>query len=109
MTVTYTWQILRMECFPNYNGQTDVVCTIFWRYTGTDGNYSANLDGSVNVNYLAGQPFTPYNDLTQDQVIAWVIERLGSQNITSYQGTLANEIQTQQAVPVVIPPLPWSN
>jgi hypothetical protein len=107
MAITYTWTITQLDCYPSYAGQADVVFMVYWTYTGTEGSASFALSGSVNCRYIAGSPFTPYNQLTQDQVIGWVTEALGPSQISTYQGIIANQIGLQLGPTPVTPPLPW--
>jgi len=107
MAITYNWTITQLDCYPSYAGQADVVFTVHWTYTGTDGTATSSLNGTVNCRYIAGAPFTPYNQLTQDQVIGWVVEALGPSQIATYQGIIANEIGIQEGPTPVMPPLPW--
>jgi hypothetical protein len=109
MTITYTWQILQMECYPNYNEQTDVVFTVHWVLNGTDGNgHSGSVYGTVNVTYAAGTPFTPYASLTEEQVQGWVVESLGAEQVTAYEANIDNQIEQQVSPTVVNLPPPWA-
>ena len=61
-----------MSCYPQADGETDVVFTGGWRCNATDGTDDATQYGTVNVTYVAGVPYTPYANLTQAQVQGWV-------------------------------------
>ena len=76
MAAVITWKVEQMNCYPSAEGETDVVFTVYWRCNGeetteTDTYYGTSY-GSTNVEYKEGQPFTPYADLTEDQVLNWV-------------------------------------
>jgi hypothetical protein len=60
------------------------------------------------VTYEAGSSFTPYADLTEDQVINWVQNAMGAEQVAAYEANVAEQINDQIAPPVVTPPLPWS-
>lgn len=107
MAVTYTWVIEQMAAYPQYEGEQDVVFTVYWRLNGADGNYTGTVYGSVGVTYEAGSPFTPYANLTQDQVIGWVKAALGDEQVASYEANVAGQIENQKNPTVVNPPLPW--
>lgn len=102
-----------MSAYPQAESQTDVVFQVFWNcfateVVGTDPNTSQSYSGSVNgatpVTYTSGSPFTPYNQLTQEQVLSWVWSDISKEDI---------EVQVQTQIdnlinpPVVSPPLPW--
>ncbi len=108
MAITYTWQINAMDCYPQADGQTDVVFTVHWTLLGTDGTYNGSVYGTVGVTYTAGSPYTPYADLTQAQVVGWVEAALGAEQVASLEANVATQIQNQINRTVVTPPLPWS-
>ena len=107
MTTT-TWIVEQMSCYPTYESETDVVFNVAWRANATDGTYSATAYGTQGVTYTAGSPFTPYDQLTQDQVIGWVQAAMGQEQVDAIDASLATNIANQVNPPVVTPPLPWS-
>lgn len=106
MANTYTWIVEYMSCYPEADGETDVVFVVGWRCNATDGTYAATQYGSVNVPYASGDPYTPYADLTQSQVLGWVWANGVDQ--AAVEAALATGIENQVNPPVVTPPLPWS-
>ena len=108
MSVTNTWVVEQMNCYPQADGQTDVVFTVHWRVNATDGTYNATSYGTVGVTYEAGAPYTPFADLTQAQVIGWVQDAMGPEQVASIEASLATNITNQINPPVVTPPLPWA-
>ena len=104
----YTWVIERLDCYPERDGQTDVVFTVHWRLNAQDGEYGASGYGTVGVSYAPGQPFTPYADLTEAQVVGWVQAALGPEQVAQMEAALAANIAAQINPPVVSPPLPWA-
>lgn len=105
---TYTWVIERLDCYPERDGHTDVVFTVYWRLNAQDGDYGATRYGSVGLTYEATQPFTPYENLTQAQVVGWVQVALGAEQVAQMEAALAANIAAQINPPVVSPPLPWA-
>ena len=108
MTITNTWAVQQMDAYPEYEGETDVVFTVHWTLTGTDGTYVGSVYGSVGVALNEGESFTPYEDLTEAQVIGWVQDALGEEQVANYEATVAQQIANQIDPPVVTPPLPWA-
>jgi hypothetical protein len=108
MTTTYTWAVVQMDCYPEEDGEMDVVFNVHWTLTGTEAGFSGNVYGSQAVTYGAGSSFTPYADLTEDQVINWVQNAMGAEQVAAYEANVAEQINDQIAPPVVTPPLPWS-
>ena len=109
MTISYQWSVNSMTAYPEAKGQTDVVFSISWVLSATDGTYNSAAYGSVNTTYVAGSPFTPYDQLTLDQVNGWVATALGPDGIAKAQADCDAAIAAQQDTSKpVTPPLPWN-
>ena len=108
MPITNTWSVVQMDCYPELDGETDVVFTVHWTLNGTDGTYAGSVYGSVGVTLDPDAPFVPYASLTEAQVIGWVQDALGEEQVASYEANVAQQIANQINPPVVTPPLPWS-
>lgn len=107
MAITNTWSVVSMDCYPELDGETDVVFVCHWQLNGTDGTYNGSVYGSVGVTLDEGATFTPYADLTEAQVIGWVKDALGEEAVTGYEANVAEQIANQINPPVVSPALPW--
>jgi hypothetical protein len=109
MTISYQWAVNSMTAYPQYAGETDVVFSISWVCSATDGTYNSASYGSVDTTYVAGTPFTPYDQLTIDQVNGWVATALGPDGIAKAQADCDAAIAVQQDTSKpVTPPLPWN-
>ena len=108
MSITYTWSFPTLTAYPQDAGQTDVVYTVHWVLTGTDGTYTGSVYGTVGVTYEAGSPFTPYADLTEAQVQGWTEAALGAEQVASLEANIAAQIQQQITPTSVDLPPPWS-
>jgi len=108
MSDSFNWVIEQLDCYPEKDGHTDVVFTAHWRLLGSDGVNIASVYGSVGLTYDAGQPFTPYAELTQDQVVGWVKAALGPEQVQALTDNVAAQLAAIANPPVVAPPLPWT-
>lgn len=108
MSITNTWSVIKMDCYPEYAGETDVVFNVHWLLVGYDGDYTASVYGSCGLTLDPDAPFTPFADLTEEQVIGWVQDALGVESVASLEANVAQQIEDQINPPVVTPPLPWS-
>ena len=104
MTI-YIWQITSMPSYAQIDGQSDVVFQVNWQCVAQDEGYNAVSVGTVSVTYTAGSPFTPYADLTQDQVWGWINPSIDRPEI---EANLQAMIDEQKNPSVVTPPLPWA-
>jgi len=109
---TLSWIIERLLVKPTEGLLTDVVITADWRCngietigTGDDAKtYSGTCYGSASFAAPSGS-FTPYPDLTQDQVLGWCYAN--GVNKTAIEANVTAQIQNQINPPVIAPPLPW--
>ena len=108
MAATITWTIQWMQAYPQYEGQTDVVISAGWCCTGvddTDPMYISNIYNTASFTLNPDVPFTPYADLTQEQVLGWVWDSGVDQTAT--EAAVQQQIDNQINPPIVQPPLPW--
>jgi len=107
--ITYQWAVNSMTAYPEAEGETNVVFQIAYVVSATDGTYNSAAYGSVDTTYVAGTPFTPYDQLTLDQVNGWVATALGPDGIAKAQADCDAAIAAQRAPDLpVTPPLPWN-
>jgi hypothetical protein len=105
---TLNWTIEYMSASTQpIAGQSEVVLTAGWRCTGTDGDYSASNYGACSFPEptTSGQ-FTPYAQLTQEQVLGWIWNL--SINKETTEESVTQQVATLANPPVVNPPLPWA-
>ena len=69
---THTWKAVSLDAQPSHEGHSNVINTVHWTLSGTDGAHTASSYGSVGVTYDADAPFTEYDNLTEADVLAWV-------------------------------------
>lgn len=106
MATTINWTISQLDCIPQEDGHTDVVVTAHWQCTGVDGVYTSQVYGTTSFTLEQGASFTPYDQLTQDQVLGWCWANGVDKNAT--EAGVEAQIQAQINPPVVTPPLPWA-
>jgi len=108
MANTYQWSVNYMTAYPEHEGQQDVVFQVAWVCSATDGaSHNAATYGTVDVTYQAGSQFTPYDQLTLDQVNGWVASALGPEGIAKAEADCDAQIAAQLNPSPVTPPLPW--
>jgi len=102
--MTILWIIERLLVKPTEGSLTDVVITADWRCNGTQDQYSGTCYGSCSFSPPSGE-FTPYPDLTQEQVLGWCYEN--GVDKTAIEANVTQQIEAQINPPVVTLPLPW--
>ena len=102
--ITLSWIIERLLVKPTEGSLTDVVITADWRCNGTQDQYSGTCYGSCSFAPPSGE-FTPYLDLTQEQVLGWCYSNGVDQ--AAIEANVSMQIENQINPPVVTLPLPW--
>ena len=102
--MTILWLIERLLVKPTEGSLTDVVITADWRCNGSQESFSGTCYGSASFAPPTGS-FTPYEDLTQDQVLGWCFANGVDQ--AAIEANVTAQIQNQINPPVVSLPLPW--
>jgi hypothetical protein len=108
MTVTTTWDIVKIECYPQSEGRECVVFYCHWTLSGADGTHSSGVYGATIIPHDTNDAFIPYGSLTKDMVVGWVKEALGNDQVVAYEEAVAGEINNLANPPITTPPLPWS-
>ena len=86
-----TWTIEKMDC-ENTAGQTNVVVKVVWKVSEPDAKNTVCCTKNTSFTYTAGGSFTPYEDLTQAQVLGWVQDSLGTVGVTFYETLLTDQL-----------------
>jgi len=101
MATTFTWGINTLE----REAADGFVFTAHYTVNAEDGTYSAGAYGSIGLE----RPDTliPYADLTEDDVIGWVKEKLGgAEKIAEIEAALQAQLDEQRA-PSKANGVPW--
>ena len=99
-----SWIIERLLVKPTEGTLTDVVITADWRCNGSQDQYSGTCYGSASFAPPSGE-FTPYEDLTEQQVLDWCFAN--GVDKTAIEANVTQQINDQINPPVIAPPLPW--
>jgi len=93
MTITYKWGL---QCppivVPSKDGLTNVVQTVHWTYTATDGDISLPSIGCTSLDAPDPTKFIAFDALTLETVIGWIEEVLGTEAVEKMQASLAAQI-----------------
>lgn len=116
--IEYTWTISQLDAYPEHEGQENVVFTVHWRLLASDGTHAAEVYDATALTLNPDAPFTPFADLTMEQVVGWVeaaidakaggSERNPRPTVAELKAALAADIERQKTPAVVNPPLPWA-
>jgi hypothetical protein len=102
--ITLSWIIERLLVKPTEGTLTDVVITADWRCNGSQDQYSGTCYGSASF-APPTDSFTPYEDLTEQQVLGWCFANGVDQK--AIEANVTAQINDQINPPIIAPPLPW--
>ena len=99
------WSVTEMLVKPVEDGKPDVVVTVKFSCTASADGKTAAYNGSIGFD-APGDPFTPYSQLTQEQVLNWAFER--GFNKDQIEAVVLMDLDALINPPVVNKPLPWA-
>ena len=105
---TPVWSVVNLEYkLPDGdtppNGQ---VITAHWTATLEDQGQTASAYGSVGFSDPDPDNYVPYDQLTEAEVLQWVFDALGSEQVFSIQDSLNSQIE-QKLNPTSASGVPW--
>jgi hypothetical protein len=106
--ITYAYSINSMSCYPQYDSEKDVVFQVLWTLTGTKGSQTSSYSGPTLLPAPQGDDFTPYSELTEEQVIGWVETSTDPEYLANAHQWIATDIANKENPPVTNPSLPWT-
>ena len=102
--IKFNWVIENLLVRKTEGPNTDVVITADWRCNGSQESFSGTCYGSCSFAPPTGS-FTPYNELTEQQVLSWCYANGVDQ--AAIEANVTAQIEAQINPPVVVLPLPW--
>lgn len=99
MATAITWNCKTVDVYPTDQNYTDVVYNVHWIVTGTSseldpsGNaYSATSIGTQVLDTSDITDFTPIEDLTNAEVVAWTQAAMGAEQVTRIETGLVSQV-----------------
>jgi hypothetical protein len=105
MSVEKIWKITKLDTESSTEYPNTVVAA-HWECTGTDGTYSGRTFKMIYLDPPENN-FIEFNRLSEQQVIAWVHEKMGEETVAYWEGLVDIQIEKQHRPPVQSPGLPW--
>jgi hypothetical protein len=86
--MTKTITITELECYANINGLENVVKNVRWsmdvQETINGNTENMTIGGTTQVPEASVEAFTPYDELTAEQVVAWVTANTDTDAIANH-------------------------
>ena len=98
---TYNWNCKTVDCYPEQDNEADVVYNVHWIVTGTSDQldpegvaYSATNIGTQTLDTSQITNFIPFDQLTNDEVVAWTKAAMGAEQVTSIEVSIQSQIDS---------------
>ena len=93
----FNWTVSAMDYTVSQDGHTNVVNTVHWRVSKTDGDNSGSSYGTVGLEAPSGT-FVEWDDITEATAVGWAKAALGDEQVSSIEAGIDAQI-TEQANP----------
>ena len=121
MSITFNWSISKTQVLPVQDGIANVVTKAEWFVNAVDADSNMTSSSSGTCSFSLGDTFTPFEDLTEQQVLDWcfapkIVRQIDSQNNVvatvkhlkvDTETQLTEQIARQLTQKQTEPTLPW--
>lgn len=102
----FNWIISAMDVKLSEGEMKDVVYNVHWRRNAVEGEFSAEVYGTCPVGEPTPEQFVSYEDLTKEEVEAWLVANL---DVEAIDAGLASQIElAKNPINETLPP-PFAN
>lgn len=106
MAATWTVSTMERTLTDSESGLTDIVVTLHWQLTDSDGDHHGRCYGTVGLEAPDADSFTAYADISEADAIAWAKAALGDEQVEAYEASVASQIELSKN-PVSGTGVPW--
>jgi len=93
----FNWTVSAMDYAVSQDGHTNVVNTVHWRCSKTDGDNSGSSYGTVGLEAPSGS-FVEWADITEATAVGWAKAALGDDQVAATEAAIDAQI-AEQATP----------
>jgi hypothetical protein len=95
--MNYTWNCRRVELIPTDGTNEKIVAKVNWKLFGEIENYGQVEAGKVVLDTSNIESFIEFSDLTHENIISWVQETLGEDEVNTLKSNLAAKVNAMAA------------
>lgn len=97
--ITYDWNCKTVDAYPQDGEYADLVYNVHWIVTGASDELDSKGDvytvtniGTQSLNVSDVTDFIPFEDLTNEQVVAWTKSAMGEEQVVSIEDSIQSQI-----------------
>tara|TARA_X000001382_G_C3163393_1_gene177010 strand:- start:54 stop:395 length:342 start_codon:yes stop_codon:yes gene_type:complete len=102
MVVEYSWNCRTVDLYPTEGDETNVVYNVHWQVIATSDQLDAQNEpyecadiGTQVVDYNPSNTFIPFDELTNEVVVGWTKDAMGSELVSSIENNLYEKIESK--------------
>jgi len=99
--ISYNWNCKTVDCYPEQDNEADVVYNVHWIVTGVSDElnpegqpYSASNIGTQSLDTSEITDFIPFNELTNDEVVAWTKSAMGDEKVAQIESNVESQVNS---------------
>ena len=99
--ITYDWNCKTVDAYPQDGDYSDLVYNVHWRTTGVSDQldpsglaYSVTIIGTQSLDVSDVTDFIPFEDLTNEEVVAWTQAAMGEEQVVSIEASIESQINS---------------
>ena len=99
--ITYDWNCKTVDAYPQDGEYADLVYNVHWIVSGVSDvlnpegvAYSATNIGTQVLDVTDVAEFVPFEDLTNEMVVAWTQGAMGEEQVTSIEASIESQINS---------------
>ena len=95
--INYEWNCKTVDVYPQDGEYTNVVYNVHYYVLGEDSEtaYQSNIIGTQILNVSDITDFKPFNELTNEDAVAWCKAAMGEEQVAQIEDTIAAAIEDQ--------------
>jgi hypothetical protein len=105
MSNNYTWTVTKLDTYRE-TPQPNCIFNVYWKCSGTDGLNTSEINGSTSIEYVQGETYTPYSEVTQEIVLGWIYEN--GIDKTEVESAITEQLIASSSSQIVSNSLPWA-
>jgi hypothetical protein len=96
MAIQYTWQFPKLGITYSESGFANVISTSYFYLIAEEDGIKVSWPGSINLSAPSPASFTPFGDVTQEQVQQWTEAAIGEDKVQFMKNKLATQLQAEK-------------
>lgn len=103
-----TWEITQMQYFPQLDNREKVVFVVNWILSASQDGKTAQIADVTNLTLDHNANFIPYDQLTKEKVLEWVLAEIGDFYVQQYYTEIDKKLNEMLQPVLVAEDLPWA-